>query len=132
MSAESVLTAAEIKLLKAKRTYAKKLLGLLMDHLHHHHPQAVRLTVYADQLTHEYFIGELLDPDGHAIGLDPDSVVVAPAQAHGPFGVQIGVGPHSVAELFRRALSTYEGPLEKLLRTERCTGEHYLDLSRTH
>lgn len=69
MSTPSGLPAAEIKLLKARRTCAGKLLRLRAVHLHHRHPEAVRLTVY-------------------------------------------------------------EGPLEKLLRTERCTGEHYLDLTR--
>lgn len=130
MSTPSVLVAAEIKLLKARRAYAKKLLRLLAVHLNHQHPEAVRLTVYADQPTHQYFLGELLDHDGRSLGFDPGSVVVERTEAEGPFGGQISVGPHGAADLFHRALAVYEGPLEKLLRTERCTGEHYLDLTR--
>ncbi|GGG65883.1 hypothetical protein GCM10011374_32290 [Kocuria dechangensis] len=131
MSAQSVLATAETKLLKAKRTYAKKVLGVLVEHLHHHYPQAVRVSVYADQRAHEYFIGELLDSDGQVIGLDPGSVVAPRQQIDGPFGQQITVGPHSVTELLHHALVIYEGPLEKRLRTDRYTGEHYLDLTRT-
>ncbi|GAA1758778.1 hypothetical protein [Kocuria aegyptia] len=131
MTAQSVLAAAETKLLKAKRAYAKKVLRLLVDHLHHHYPQAVRLSVYADQRTNEYFLGELLDVDGDAMDFDPDSIVVPHTQTDGPFGEPLCTGPHSVAELLHRALSSYEGPLTKLLRTERHTGEHYLDLPRT-
>jgi hypothetical protein len=130
VSARSVLAAAETKLRKAKRTYAKTLLGLVVDHLRHHHPQAVRLTLYADQHTHQYFIGELLDPDGQVIGLDPDSVVVPREQIHTPSGERVIVGPYGIAELLHRALATYDGPLEKLLRTDRYTREHYLDLTR--
>lgn len=130
MSTPSVLLAAEIKLLRARRTYAKKLLRLLVDHVHHEHPEAVRLTVYADQLAQQYFLGELLDHDGRSLGFDPGSAVVDRTEAEGPFGEQISVGPHGAADLFHRALAVYEGPLEKLLRTERCTGEHYLDLTR--
>lgn len=132
MSAPSALVAAETTLLKARRVYAKKLLGLLTDHLHHHHPEAARLSVYADQRSGEYFIGELLDPDGEAIEFDPDSVVVPRTESNGPFREPIYVGPYGVAALLHRALSTYEGPLGKLLRIERHTGEHYLDLTRHH
>ncbi|MFW3385372.1 UNVERIFIED_CONTAM: hypothetical protein RF648_05170 [Kocuria sp. CPCC 205274] len=130
MTAQSVLVAAETKLLKAQRAYARKVLGLLVEHLHHHHPRAVRLSVYADQHTHEYLLGELLDSDGEAMDFDPDSVVVPRTETDGPFGEPLCLGPCSVAELLHRALSTYEGPLAKLLRTERHTGEHYLDLTR--
>lgn len=130
MTAQSILAAAETKLLKAKRAYARKVLGLVVDHLHHHYPQAVRLSVYADQRTHDYFLGELLDPDDEAMDFDPDSVVVPHMETDGPFGEPLCMGPHSVAELLHRALSSYEGPLTKLLRTERHTGEHYLDLTR--
>ncbi|MEX5259710.1 hypothetical protein [Kocuria sp. CPCC 205263] len=132
MTAQTVLVTAEIKLLKAKRAYAKKLLRLIAEHMHHHHPEAVRLSVYADQRTSEYFLGELLDPDGNAIDFDPDSLVVPHMETDGPFGEPVTVGPHDVADLLCRALTTYEGPLERLLRTERHTGEHYLDLPRTH
>lgn len=130
MTAQSVLAAAETTLLKAQRAYARKVLGLVVEHLHHHYPQAVRLSVYADQCTDEYFLGELLDVDGAAMDFDPDSVVVPHTQTDGPFGEPLSMGPHSVAELLHRALSGYGGPLTKLLRTERHTGEHYLDLPR--
>jgi hypothetical protein len=130
MSAPSVLAAAEIKLLKARHVYAKKLLGLLAEHLHHHHPEAARLSVYADQRNGEYFIGELLARDGEAIDFDPDSVVIPRTETDGPFSTPIIVGPYGVAALLHRALSTHQGPLTKLLRTERHTGEHYLDLTR--
>lgn len=129
MSAQSVL-AAETRLRRARRRYAKTLLGLVVDHVRHHHPQAVRLTVYADQRSHQCFIGELLDPDGQVIGLDPDSVVVPRERIEGPSGERIVVGPYGVADLLHRALAAYEGPLEKLLRRDRHTGEHYLDLAR--
>lgn len=132
MSDPSVPTTAETKLLKARRAYARKLLGLLTEHLHHHHPEATRLSVYADQRTGEYFIGELLDPDGGTIDVDPDSVVVPRTETDGPFGEPICVGPYGVAGLLHRALSTHEGPMTRLLRTERHTGEHYLDLTRNH
>lgn len=131
MTAQSVLVAAETKLLKAQRAYARKVLGLLVEHLHHHHPRAVRLSVYADQHTSEYLLGELLDPDGDAMDFDPDSVVVPHTKTDGPFGEPLCWGPYSAAELLHRALSTYEGPLTKLLRTEGHTGEHYLDMTRT-
>ena len=130
MTAPSVVAAAETKLLKAKRAYAKKLLGLLADNLHHHHPQAVRLSVYADRCTGDYFIGELLDADGEAIAFDPAGVVVPLTKTNGPFGEPITVGPHDVEDLLRRALSTHDGPLTKLLRAEAHSGEHYLDLPR--
>lgn len=130
MTAPSVLAAAETKLLKAKRAYAKKLLGLLADHLHHHHPRAVRLSVYADQRAGDYFIDELLDADGEAIAFDPDSVVVPLLETDGPFGEPITLGPHRVSDLLCRALATHDGPLTKLLQTEAPTGEHYLDLTR--
>jgi hypothetical protein len=130
MTAQSVLVAAETKLLKAQRAYARKVLGLLVDHLHHHHPRAVRLSVYADQRIHEYLLGELLDHDGDAMDFDPNSVVVPHAKTDGPFGEPLCWGPYSAAELLHRALSTYEGPLAKLLRIERHTGVHYLDLTR--
>jgi hypothetical protein len=130
MSAPSVLTAAEIKLLKARHVYAKKLLGLLAGHLHRHHPEAVRLSVYADQRNGEYFVGELLGPDGETIDFDPESVVIPHIETDGPFSAPISLGPYGVAALLHRALSMHEGPLTKLLRTERHTGEHYLDLTR--
>jgi hypothetical protein len=130
MTAQSVLAAAETKLLRAKRAYARKLLGLLADHLHHHHPQAVRLSVYADQRAGDYFIGELLDADGETFTFDPDSVVVPLMETDGPFREPITVGPLTIADLLCRALSTHEGPLTKLLRAEPHTGEHYLDLTR--
>lgn len=131
MTAPSVLAAAETKLLKAKRAYARKLLGLLADHLHHHRPQAVRLSVYADRCAGDYFIGELLDADGETIAFDRAGVVVPPLETGGPFGELITVGPYDVEDLLRRALSTHDGPLTKLLRAEAYTGEHYLDLTRT-
>lgn len=130
MTTQTMLTAAETKLLKAQRAYARRVLGLLVDHLHHHHPRAVRLSVYADQRTHEYLLGELSDPEGETMDFDPDSVVVSRTETDGPFGEPLCMGPYSVAELLHRALSTYEGPLAKLLRTQRHTGEHYLDLTR--
>lgn len=131
MTAQAVLAAAKTKLLKAERAYAKKLLGLLSEHFRHHHPRAVRLSVYADRRAGDYFIGELLDPHGETIAFDPDRVVVPLVETDGPFGEPITVGPHRVADLLHRALSTHEGPLTKLLRTEAHTGEHYLDLTRT-
>ncbi|MFE7630559.1 hypothetical protein [Kocuria sp. NPDC057446] len=130
MTAPSVLAAAETKLLKAKRAYARKLIGLLADHLHHHHPQAVRLSVYAERRAGDYFVGELLDADDEAIAFDPAGVVVPLTQTDGPFGEPITIGFHHVEELLRRALSTHDGPLTKLLRAEAHTGEHYLDLPR--
>lgn len=130
MNAHTVLAAAETKLLRATRAYARKLLGLLADHLRCHHPHAVRLTVYADQLTDEYFIGELLDSHGETMAFDPGSVVVLRTETDGPFGESITVGPHTVTDLLHRALSTHDGPLTKLLRTEQHTGEHYLDLAQ--
>ncbi|MEX5235121.1 hypothetical protein [Kocuria arenosa] len=130
MTAQSTLAAAETKLLKAKRAYARKLLGLLTDHLHHHHPQAVRLSVYADQRTGDYFVGELLTAGGETLTFDPDSVVVPLMETDGPFGEPIAVGPLSMADLLRRALSTHDGPLTKLLRAEPRIGEHYLELTR--
>jgi hypothetical protein len=130
MSAHTVLAAAESKLLQAQRAYARKTLGVLVEHLHQHHPLAVRLTVYADRHTGEYFTGELLDAHGEGIAFDPDGVVVPRTEADGPFGAPITLGPYSVAELLHRALSTYDGPLRKLLRAEDHTGEYYLDLTR--
>ncbi|GAA1768148.1 hypothetical protein GCM10009767_28070 [Kocuria aegyptia] len=130
MTAQSVLAAAEARLLKAERAYAKKLLGLLGEHLRHHHPQAVRLCVYADQRAGDYFIGELLDTGGDAITFDPDSVVMPLVETDGPFGEPITVGAHNVADLLRRALSTHDGPLTKVLRAEAHIGEHCLDLTR--
>jgi len=130
MSAQSVFVAAETKLLKDKRTYAKKVLGLLVEHLHLHHPEAVRLSVYADQHVGAYFVGELLDSHGEVIGFDASVLVVPCFQVEGPFGEELTVGPHAVADLFHRALSTYEGPLEKVLGVDRVTGEHYLPLRR--
>ncbi|TDL46544.1 hypothetical protein [Kocuria rosea] len=130
MTAPSVLAAAQTKLLKAKRAYARKLLGLLAEHLHHQHPQAVRLSVYADRCAGDYYLGELLDAGGEAIAFDPDSVVVPLTETDGPFGESITVGPLSRADLLCLALSTHDGPLTKLLSAEPHTGEHYLDLTR--
>lgn len=90
----------------------------------------MRLTVYAEQRTGEYFIGQLLDSHDEAIELDTCLAVVAREQVEGPFGEHIWVGPHHLADLLHRALAAHEGPLEKVLRTDRYTGEHYLDLTR--
>jgi hypothetical protein len=128
MSAELLLAAAETKLLKAKRTYARKALGLLAAHLHRDYPQAVRLSVYVDRRAGEYFIGELLDARGEPLGFDASGLVVPGVQVEGPFREEITVGPYDVAELLHHALATYDGPLEKVLRAERYPAERYLDL----
>ncbi|OLT08748.1 hypothetical protein BJF77_11870 [Kocuria sp. CNJ-770] len=90
----------------------------------------MRLTVYADQRTGEYFIGELLNAHGETVAFDPGGVVVPRAEPEGPFGEPITVGPHTVAGLLQRALAAHEGPLSKLLRTEQHAGEQYLDLTQ--
>ncbi|GGG66244.1 hypothetical protein GCM10011374_32850 [Kocuria dechangensis] len=128
MSADTVLEAAEEKLFRAQRSFARQLLGLVAAELRRQHPEAVRLTVYADR--YEYVVGDLLDADGFVVRPDPGRCVVARRTADDPLGGTVTVAAHDVAALLRRALTVYEGPPEKVLRADPHTGVLHLDLTR--
>jgi hypothetical protein len=130
VSADLALEAAEEKLVRAQRSYARTLLDLIAEELRHRHPEAVRLTLRADRRRHDYAVGELLDADGDVVDPDPGRCVVARWTDDDPLGGTVTVAAHDVASLLRRALEVYEGPLEKLLGRDGARGAYALDLSR--
>jgi hypothetical protein len=129
VTADLALEAAEEKLIRAQRSYARTLLGLIADELRHRHPEAVRLTVHADRRRGEYAAGDLLDADGDVVHPDPGRCVVARWTEDDPLGGTVTVAAHDVGSLLRRALEVYEGPLEKLLDRDAARGAHVLELA---
>lgn len=125
-----MLEAAEEALIRAQRTYGRKLLGLLAAELRRRYPEAVKLTVRVDGRRSACSVGELLDVHGDVVHPDPGRCVVARWTDDDPLGGTVTVAAHDVASLLRRAVEVYEGPMEKLM-TPDPEGEGYcVDLAR--
>lgn len=127
VSAEAALEAAEEKLLRDRRAFARKLLGLVAAELTRQHPEAARLEVHADPYRQRWSVLALRDGDGDVVRPDAGRVVVARETAEDPLGEPVTVATRDVDELLRRALEVYEGPPERLLGVD-AEGGLFLDL----
>ncbi|PLC12759.1 hypothetical protein AUQ48_11690 [Kocuria flava] len=128
--AGTALHSAEEALRRARRTYARRLLGLVADALAERHPEAVRLDVRTVVDGREHVADVLRDARGEYVWGDPGRVVVVRETADDALGGPVTVAVHDARDLVLRALEVHDGPLEELLRHDPADGTHWMPLRR--